>query len=305
MCNDDFKHIEDFEDILTKAKQKIDSSKEGYSLNFSLKVSFSISLVQNPQLIDSSELAKDFQNPERPDTLYMNHGEYIKPEGILNVIHNLMNKHNGNRAIISLINQDKILGSGDEPIPSFMILQFCIEDNILYVTTYFRALEVESFLRINVEEIRLIINQIYQSIRTIKFVCLNIFSFRAYSCKDINPLKKPEIELMDSILILKLMEKKPQELIRLLKEKLKPSTVVKNESLQIIYDIIIDDRKNDSINSCFKTSYIKTILKSCLEHSTALINLRKTASHDTQIDDLSSKYISSLNELISEIGKCQ
>jgi thymidylate synthase len=98
-------------------------------------------------------LAKDYQNPVKPPSLYINHGEYITSDGIVHIINELKLKQTSNRALLSLINQEDIIGSGDNPIPSFMVLQFSLEGEELYVTTYFRALEVANFLNVNLEEI--------------------------------------------------------------------------------------------------------------------------------------------------------
>ena len=83
--------------------------------------------------------------------LHINHGSYIG-DGLEHIIDELKNKPSSNRALFSLISQKDISKSGDNPIPSFMIFQTCIDDNILYCSVYFRALEVSTFLRINTEE---------------------------------------------------------------------------------------------------------------------------------------------------------
>lgn len=301
----EFIQIEDFEDIIQQASQIISEPEKEYKLNFSLKIEFDVNLTKEPQLLDVVDLAKDFQEVNRPDQLYINHGEYIKSDGIKHVINELKNKHTGNRAIISLISQDDILKSGDNPIPSFMVMQFSLEDQDLFVTTYFRALEVTKFLRINLEEMRLIINKINQSIHTIKLVKLNIIAFRAYIKKDINPLKRPEIELLPERKILKLMENQPKEVANLLEDKNSPSTVIENNSLKIINDIVNDSDCNQNIHKCFKEACFKNFLSQCLKSSNELIKLRESTSHSDQIDILSQQYLDLLKNLIKEIQtKC-
>jgi hypothetical protein len=303
MDSSEFITVASFEEIISNAKSIILSS-EDYKLNFSLKVRFDINLVKEPQFLDIVDLAKDFQNPNKPSHMYINHGEYITEQGISHMINELKSKHVGNRAIISLISQEHIIGSGDKPIPSFMILQFSLEWNDLYVTTYFRALEVEKFLRINVEEIRLVIQQIHRSIRRVKFVNLHIFAFRAYLNKDINPMLRPSIENLDRIEILKLMEKNTRELARLLKEKLSNSTVVEDYAIGVINEIITNSKMNQDIMPCFKTENVKKKVYSCLESCRKLSSLRATASNSKEVDDANTEYLGCLKSLIGDIENC-
>jgi hypothetical protein len=305
MPDPEFTHIDNFEEIIVLGKNLVAASDKDYRLNFSIKVAFGVDLLKTPQLLDAAERAEDFQKIERPESLYLNHGEYITAEGIPHVINELKNKDTGNRALISLINQKDIIGSGDTPIPSFMVLQFSLEGDQLYITTYFRALEVSKFLRINLEEIRLVAKLIVDSNRKIKGIKLNVFSFRAYVRDDFNPLERPAIELLDDIEILKLMEKKPKEICRLLREKLKASTVIENNSLTVMNQIITDDNKNQDLNACFKIGPTKRKLQRCLDLSSQLIDMRKSASHAPDLEDVNNHYMAALTDLIEEIEECE
>ncbi|MEH2402836.1 hypothetical protein [Nostoc sp.] len=305
MSDNEFIEIEDFEEALRQAREKVDSSNKGYCLNFAIKFCFDAALVKTPQLLDSLNLAQDFQNLDKPDTLYINHGQYIGSDGIPHVINELRDKHTSNRALISLISQKDIVNSGDEPIPSFMVLQFSVEEDGLYITTYFRALEVTKFLRINLEEIRIIADKICQSIKRIKKIKLNIFAFRAYANDNLNPLQRPKIEFLDEIKLLKLMEKKPTDIANLLREKLNVSTVIENSSIRAISEILNDEDKSQDVQPCLRTTYIKRILQKCISVSNELINLRKSASHNGEIDELNQEYLASLRQLIEEIEKCE
>jgi hypothetical protein len=305
MQDTEFTRIENFETILELAQEQVTASSNPYKLNFSLKVVFDVDLVKKPQLLDAVERAKDFQNIKKPESLYLNHGEYISAAGIPHVINELKNKHTGNRALISLINQKDIIGSGDSPIPSFMVLQFSLESDQLYGTAYFRALEVSKFLRINIEEIRIVCSEIYQSIRTIKGIRLNIFAFRAYITKDFNPLERPRLELLDPIQVFILMQKNTAELCTLLREKLKASSVIENDSLKLMSEIVGDSSKSQDLKPCFRVGHTKRKLKQCVDLSTKLIEMRKGTSHASDIDEVNKDYLKALNELIEEIEKCE
>lgn len=304
MVEKEFSPIEGFESIIDLAKELVNGTQSEYRLNFSLKVQFDINLVNKPQLIDVAKEAEEWQNPKQPEHLHINHGKYITDKGVNYIIEELQRKSHSNRALMSLINQDDILESGDNPIPSFMVLQFSIEEKELYITAYFRALEVSKFLRINIEEIRLIAKKIYNEITNLSTIKLNIFAFRAYEKENQSTLKRQEIELLEERHILINMQKNAKKIITLLKEKKEESTVVENQSLQYIYKIIIDPEVNNSIEQCFKGPLISELLKRCLETSQELIDLRKKTSHSDRIKEINAEYLDLLEKFIGELEKC-
>ncbi|MEK3885733.1 hypothetical protein [Paenibacillus sp. PL2-23] len=300
--DDEFIKVENFEEILSLAKEMV--SVGDYKLNFSLKVKYGIELVKTPQLLDVSTEAEAWQNPVQPTFLQINHGSYIGESGINHVIEELKIKQHSNRALVSLINQKDIMKSGDNPIPSFMILQFSQEGNELYVTAYFRALEVSKFLRINIEEARIIINQIYKEIPNITNVKLNIFAFRAYVKEQQTTLRKQEIDLMPERQLLILMQTNPKKMITLLKEKLHESTVIENGSLNLINEIINDSSARATLHKCFSGELLKDVLKKALASSQELMDLRRKTSHNPRINELNTEYLGYLNRFIEEVEKC-
>lgn len=274
-------------------------------LNFSLQVTFPIGIVKKPELLDVLPDAEDFQKVDKPAHLHINHGMFIKENGIQNLINELKNKKNSNRAIISLIHQDDIVGKGDNPIPSFMIIQAAIENNALFLTTYFRALEVSSFLRINLEEIRMILNQIYSNFDEIESVNLHIFAFRAYIQQDINPLKRAQIELLDEAVLLKKLEDPIKKgLIPLLEEKLRTkTTVVDDGSFTLILGILKNPQANEDIHSILKSEYTTKIVQEIIDTSIEIEKLRSVNSHSPRIDKLYATYSIQIQKLIDEIAK--
>lgn len=300
----EYEEIADLEDISNKAIEKIDNKL--YLINFDLRVAFAKNLVNVP-ISNFYHDALDFQNKKCPDTLHMNHGEFIHRvgDGIENVITQLKDKQASNRAIISLINQCEIMNSKDNPIPSFMILQFSIENNTeLYVTTYFRALEVSKFLRINTEEIRQIIQQILTRFLDVNKIYLNIFAFRAYIKRDINPLKKPKIDTFDKQDIFKYLlasNADLNKLIDLLNEKKTSSTVIEYLSFQNIIDWIKDTSFSSLIHSDLKKTLVMTILKEIVEILAYLKDLREKTSHNNEIDTKYAEYQQKVEQLIRVI----
>lgn len=296
-----YDEITNLEDISRKAISKIPN--ESYLVNFDLKVKFNRNLV-NTSIRDVELLAKDFQESECPKTLYMNHGEYInkKTDGIQNVI-NELKKEKSNRSLISLINQEDIIDSKDTPIPSFMILQFSIEEGTkLYVTTYFRALEVATFLRVNTEEIRLIVKRILNSYLAVKEIYLNIIAFRAYNKPERISLIKPKIDLFGESEILKhLMKDRFDELIPLLDEKKYVSTVIEYQSLEYIIKLINDEVFKKMTHENLQKPLVLIILKEAVEILKELKKLRQIASHHSNIDDKEKEFKEKIEKLIQEI----
>lgn len=295
--------------LINEEAEKIVGNKK-YVLNFDLKVELDAVEIENP-IRDVTDLAKDFQRAECPETLFMNHGEFIhkKEDGIENVISELKEKESSNRAMVSLINQENIVNSEDKPIPSFMILQFSLEDKKLYVTAYFRALEVATFLKINAEEIRLIIKRIKRAFVKIKKIRLNILAFRAYSKPSINTLKRAEIDLLEQKDLLKFLKKDMRaKLVRLLNNKKEFSTVIELKSLKDIHSLLNDEQyskfKDDKGNDLIDRRLInnKKLLSSkilkAIDNLEKLKKLRTKTSHDKEIDKLEEKYTNVMNEII-------
>lgn len=297
--------IKNLEEISEKAIFAVEGSS--YVLNLNLKFKFNIGLIEN-SLSDVSNIATKFQNKDCPKDLYINHGMFIHKngrDGIMNVVEQLKNNDSGNRALISLINQEDIIDSEDKPIPSFMILQFALENKKdLYITTYFRALEVSQFLRINTEEIRQIIGKIAENITSIQKIYLNIISFRAFVKRDINTLEKPEIDLLNQKDILKYLLKKDsnlESLIMLLEEKNNSSSIIEYNAFEYILGWLEDSTYIDMIHENLNKSLIIGILKEIISLMASLKELRKQSSHGERIDNEYKKYKEKLNQLIVEI----
>ncbi|OBZ07550.1 hypothetical protein A8L34_25795 [Bacillus sp. FJAT-27264] len=299
----EYSPIENFQQIIDMSKSLIHGEK--YRYNFMIGVSFDIRLVQRVQIQSHLSWAEKFQQINKPDDLYVNHGEYIGDEGIRFVIEELKRKPKSNRAMISLISQQHIVRSGDDPIPSFNIVQFGIEDKQLYITVYFRALEVSTFLKINLEEIRLITHQIQMAIRGLEQVNLLIHSFRGYILEDINTLVRPKIEQLKETHLLRILETDIPKLLSMLREKHATySTVVDNQSLYSIKANLTDEIVNQNINPRLKDRYVLDQLDECISLDERLKELRKGTSHDAELDETHRQFKDSLEKLIGAIEQC-
>ncbi|WP_338561153.1 hypothetical protein [Acinetobacter sp. KS-LM10] len=294
-----YKNVNIFDDIYTSINEEI--SGENKNLNFTRYFELpSSSLVENGST--SEKKAKDWMNFEKPDDLLFNHGEFITQEGFKHIINEIKEKPSSNRALYSLLSHTKICGQGDHPIPSFLLFQVTVEDNILYATTYFRALEIANFLKINVQEIKLNLMKIVQecNLRYISKVRVTIHAFNAYKKEDQNIPRIFEIDRMSPSQLSRLLYKESEHanLVRLIMEKQGVDTYISTAWVETIIDVLtvnpdmieISPLKNHINN-------LKEKFEALLSVYLRLIELRKRVSHSQEIDQDNQR----ANDLIEDI----
>lgn len=285
------------EDLLSVASSEI--KKDEWSFNHILACEFNVNLI-NSEIAEATDDAKLWAAKECPPELYINHGSFIE-DGMEHIIKELKGKPSSNRALFSLISQKNISNKGDDPIPSFMILQASIDSSILYCTAYFRALEVSTFLRINIEEIRLKLNMIYKEAPSFSVVRLVIFAFRGYNEPCINTLKKAKLDLMSDIDIFLTLKERPFQLHDLIIEKAKKSTVIDLKSLYVLKESLEKMTKNiDSL----KKDYVISLLSESLRKGEELKIWRTKHSHHDSLENTKREFTLSLEKLACEFEKC-
>jgi hypothetical protein len=225
--------------LLDLHKQALDSFKDtphAGHFNWQLKFSCEVSELEKLIITDVADIATLWRKNPCPDQLYFSHGQYLGPDGLNNLIAELKLKPSSNRALYSLISQHDIVNSGDAPIPSFMVFQCAIVGETLICSSYFRALEISKFLRINLEEIRQNLMFICSSITFLRRIEFSIFAFRAYVDVNASVLMRPDIELLkDDRLQRRLMDDAADpvsDLERLLRQLHNAVTVVSTEKLE-------------------------------------------------------------------------
>ena len=303
-----YEEVAELSEIIEKSKSLIEGE---YQLNFNLQTKFNIEILTNETFLYEAKLAKDFQNSEKPDHLYINHGDFIKENGVRNLIEELKKKKNSNRALLSLINQEDIIDSNDEPIPSLMIVQCSIEEgNKLYFTFYFRALEVSKFLKINLEEMRIIINQIKEEFIDLREVYLDVFAFRAYINENINPLIKTKFEIIadtdtGSAELLTFLSSNPKtNFIPLLEEiSQHNSTIVNSKPFELLLKLTMDSKFSGNLSDYITSISSQKIIQTIIEKSKEIKNLRERDSHNPKLETLYLDYQKYISELINEIAK--
>jgi len=265
--------------------------EEGPQFNWALNFDCEAQDLRKLEITDVVEAAKGWRSEVRPPEYYFTHAEYYT-DGVKHIINELKEKPTSNRALYSLIAQKDIRNSGDTPIPSFMTLQCQIDKDVLYCTCYFRALEVSRFLKINLEEIRQTLVEIYEGVPQFTKVHLTIFAFRAYNDQGRLPLRRPQIEILTDVQLVALLLKphsNPIQILRNMLEELRGAiTAVSSEKLKALKDILSN---NDLQTPTWvqKPLFINQ-LDQAITATTNLANLRKKGSHGPGVDEATQSY---------------
>lgn len=271
-------------------------------LNFLLTAELSAQSIRDEPLTDVTEKAEKWRAQEVPHDLIINHGKYIG-KGIGHIILELKNKPSSNRALYSLISQDHIINSNDDPIPSFMIFQCAIDSGILYCTAYFRALEIAHFFRINLEEMRLNICEILNSALHVSKVRLLVVAFSAYNKPDQVPLEKLELDLMESIQFMDLYKKNRGHIPELLDQKARETTVIDVKGLQAIKGWLAPERQEEWPTD-LNVPFIIAAIDEAIKVADKLRALRRSDSHNPHIDEISTKFVEIIKKIAMEFREC-
>ncbi len=284
-----YKDIERLETIAEEvsADFKIEKRKISYIMAYALEKK---SLLDN-EMEDVTDMAELWSSEEPPNNLYFSHGQY-RVGGLEHIATELKRKPTSNRALYSLLNQELISGSGDHPIPSFVTFQTILEGNTLFCTVYFRVIEVSTFLRINLEEIRLNILALIDDGVNFDKVNLAIFSANAHCSDYQDPLTKPKLDILDCYTIFKCLSDDPRSMAGLLNEKAKKQSVADSRPLSEILKFV-KDLPNETNNK----NLMIVLLESSIQKSDKISQVRKMKSHDSTLKGLSEELKNELKKL--------
>lgn len=218
--------------------RSVEEAENKAIFNWHSTVDIPASALERVKMTDVTPVAEQWRQPTPANDMYFTHAQYYG-DGIQHIVDELKHKSTSNRALYSLLAQKDISKSGDDPIPSFLTFQCSIEKEVLYCTATFRALEVSSFLRINLEEIRQNLLEICPKFPTIEVVRLHIFAFHAYiSSVPASALRRPKINTMFTPELLVLMQQgNVRELDMLLGELAKSTSAVSEVGLEALLGI--------------------------------------------------------------------
>ena len=266
-------------------------------INYIATAELSVASIKDEPLPGVTDKAKKWAQETVPEELIINHGSFIG-KGMEHVLSELAQKPDGNRALYSLINQENIVGKGDVPIPSFMVFQCVVVEKILYCTAYFRALEVANFLRINLEEIRLNICRILDTVNVTK-VRLSIFTFSAYNNPEQIPLEKCELDRLDSLDLADRYDDNYALVADLLDEKARETTAVLDDGLIAIKSWLAPQRAKKWPKG-LNVEAVHIAVANALQVGARLREARKKFSYEKAI---AAEYVASIKKIAGEFRK--
>lgn len=181
-------------------------SKSHKVSNLILSGTFPFSELSSEWIKAHRKYAEDLQNSDKPAHLVLNHGEFFDKYKITHnksaleyVIEELKTKADSHRACISLYDMSTLISSDDKSIPSFMVMQAGMSDDMsqLSLTSYFRALEVSKYLPRNIAESCLVAEKL-QSAFSFKFkeLSITIHACNAYVKESYSCHEKAEIDML-------------------------------------------------------------------------------------------------------------
>ncbi|PSR41239.1 hypothetical protein C7T36_02690 [Rhodococcus sp. AD45-ID] len=177
--------------------------------------------------------ARRWQQATRPPELHFNHGEYINRHGdaIQSAIEELKKKSTSNRAVVTLVDNQNIVTSGDGRLPSLLVIQIGLDaadSTTLLITAYFRALEVSSFLPVNFAELQLISNRVVKELPVIERCIFTVFAFRAHFDRGNRLLHRSQLDIShtDGTLSQLVLDSKFTEIAVLLEDKSQTETII-------------------------------------------------------------------------------
>jgi hypothetical protein len=294
------------EQLWNNVVEECKKSNEKVSENVILNGEFEIKEIESDFIKLHTDKAKEWQNNERPKELIINHGEYINKgnkqsaeKGINYILDKLNNNNYSNRSCYSLINMEDIVDSRDDIIPSFMILQFSFSNenaNTLLVSAYFRALEVQNFLPINLAEICINIKSIKSKFPRIKNFELNVFIFRAQYIENFYCLRHSKLDSLGLIEIYQSLIGDKEVIINALKDKKNIiESVITDTGIKNLKEAISSIKKEDELKDM---ESIKVTIDDIIEIMAQIKDMRKSTSIQNNIEEDTSNLKCEFEKLI-------
>lgn len=216
------------------------------------------------QFCQDIEIAKLWLKETFPPTLYYNHGKYMVSDdikGINYIIDELKRNSTSNRAIIPLIRFDDVLKNRFTYLPGLNSVQFGFtndEKTELCCSVYLRSLEVNSFLKINLSEIFILVSHICDEIRSIKKISIYLYAFKAQYKEHFSCFKKASIDSMSAGKLANITYSKSKDLLDILKDKFEMNeTIINTSGLDALYDIMY----NSAIYSAKCVDELKNVIE--------------------------------------------
>lgn len=189
------------------------------------------------------ELAEKWESINLPPELYFNHGYYFRSSyqcragelrhAIYTIAQQIKDAPTSNRAVLTTFSTDDALQprQGDDYLPSLLSIQFSLDSrqSTLYVHMNLRALEAGSFLKINICEIKWLLEQLKEQSVPFENVDIAISAFRVQARDRFKCFLKTEIDSIDTTeLHCCVFKKEIPRICRMLREKSESSETITN-----------------------------------------------------------------------------
>jgi hypothetical protein len=169
--------------------------KTSAKFNLVLAYELPIDVLESQFVAVHKPQAEKWLSDPPPRELFFSHAQFYRGKlGTDYVLAELERRNMGRRAMLAMVDMDTILDSAHRSVPAFSLVQFAIDANVLYVTAYFRALEVGAFLPSNLTEIAIHCESIRRRFTHIATIRLFILAFRGYYEPDFHCLEKLPID---------------------------------------------------------------------------------------------------------------
>lgn len=301
-------------DLWNRVKKVCDEKQK--ITNLVLSGTFPFSEVNSQWIKDHRKFAEDLQNPQRPKHLVLNHGEYFdrykttyNKTALEYVIEELKSKADSHRACISLYDMSTLISSEDRSIPSFMVMQAGISDDMrrLSLTSYFRALEVSKYLPRNIAESCLVAEKL-QNAFYFKFqeITITIHACNAYVKENYSCHEKAEIDLLsESEIMMQVMIAKTSKgwIKKMLNNKKdsNESRIIPDGIKNLVQSIeMSNNRTKDATEMVYDDSIIgslKVILKKIYEHNEIVYSSTYAVQAKEKYNEIKSELDKAINIL--------
>lgn len=266
------------------------------TVTFPMQLPASRSLILQP----FREEAVRWQSPTRHNSLVFNHGEYMHAHGhpTAFIAEELTRKSTSNRACLSLVSSESIFSSEDGILPSFLLLQAgfsAAANDVLYLTAYYRALEVSSFLPVNITELALISEELADRLPSFDRVIVTMHAFRAHSKPGFTAHRRSDLDMTTPTQLHRLVEQRDLPRIStLLREKAAPASIIDDSGLTAL---------RIEAEAAGWSAEVQDELDKAISALRRLKSIREAATHSHWVERVEQEFIDHVNraaDLVSE-----
>lgn len=265
------------------------------------------------------ELAQLWEETEVPDNLYFNHGEYFCVEnsekksketvhGIQVIANQLKEKPTSNKAVLTTYSMDTVtrMLKGEEYLPSLLSVQFSQSEdkNTIYVHMYLRALEAGRFLKINICEVKWMLEQLEEYGVFSDNVDIAISAFRVQKRDAFSCFLKADIDMKsEAELALDVYRGNIEDICQMLEEKKDASETITNANgIKSLCSAMKINNEKDPIHE-YNPVVIEKLNK-ILEVYEKLDKIHKKGSIKTQEEEQYEKEIhKGIEKIVNELKK--